>query len=54
MKTRSLLRLEPNGTVLDNIIPTNEQPKKNRDGILETVFYKPIFSETNKLPKIKH
>ena len=42
MKTRSLERLESNGTTLDNSIPTNEQPKPNIDDILETALYEPI------------
>ena len=53
MKTRSLVRLEPNGTALDNSIPTNEQPKPNIDDILETALYEPIVNETSKIPKMK-
>ena len=53
MKTRSLVRLKPNGTTLDNSIPTNEQPKLNIEDILETAFYEPIVNETSKIPKMK-
>ena len=53
MKTRSLERLESNGTTLDNSIPTNEQPKPNIDDILKTTFYEPIVNETIKILKMK-
>ena len=53
MKTRFLVRLESNETTLDNSIPTNEQPNKNIDDMLETAFHGPIFNEISKLPKMK-
>ena len=53
MKTRSLVRLKPNGTTLDNSIQTNEQPKPNIEDILETAFYEQIVNETSKIPKMK-
>ena len=54
MKTGSLLRLEPNGTALNNSIPENEQPNKtNIDDILENVFQEPIMNEKNKISKMK-
>ena len=53
MKTRSLERLESNGTTLDNSIPIKEQSKTNINDILETVFHEPIFNETSKFPKMK-
>ena len=46
IKTRYLVRLKSNGTIFDNSIPTNEQPKKYIDDMLETVFHEPIFNET--------
>ena len=65
MKTRS--RLEPNGTInpinelrvrvnghtLNNSIPVNDQPNKNIEDILETVFLEPITNEANKIPQMK-
>ena len=53
MKTRSLVRLEPNGPTLDNIIPIKEHSNTNINDILETVFHEPIFNETSKFPKMK-
>ena len=53
MKTRSLVKLEHNGTALDNSILTNEQPKPNIDDILETTFYETIVNEISTIPKIK-
>ena len=53
MKTRSLERLESNGTTLDNSIPTNEQPKPNIDDILKTACCEPIVNETIKILKMK-
>ena len=68
MKTRSRLeRLEPSGTInpinerrirvngntLKNSIPVNNQPNKNIEDILETVFLEPITNETNKIPQMK-
>ena len=52
VSTRSLVRLESNGIILDNSIPSNEQSKTNIDVTLETVFHDPIFYETSKLPKV--
>ena len=68
MKTRSRIeRLEPNGTInpinelrvrvngntLNNSIPVNDQPNKNIEDILETVFLEPITNEANKIPQMK-
>ena len=53
MKTRFLVRLEPNGTILDNSITTNEQLETNIDDMLDTIFHEPMFNETSKLSKMK-
>ena len=68
MKTRSRLeKLEPNKTInpinelrvtvngnaLNNSIPVNDQPNKNIEDILETVFLEPITNEANKIPHMK-
>ena len=47
------LRVGVNGTTLNNSIPVNEQPKKNINNILETVFHEPIINELSKIPQMK-
>ena len=68
MKTRSILdRLEPNGTInpinelrvrvnghtLNNSIPVNDQPNKNIEDIIETIYLEPITNEANKIQQMK-
>ena len=47
------LRVRVNGNALNNSIPVNDQPNKNIEDILETVFLELITNEASKIPQMK-
>ena len=47
------LRVRVNGNTLNNSTSVNDQPNKNIEDYLETVFIEPISNEANKIPQIK-